>query len=92
MINKGIKPGMAVVSTTGHDKERVYLVISIKGSFVWLSDGRIRSISKVKRKRCKHIKKLGQAATDSEMTSLLAETTPTQQDIIIRKLLNKFLR
>lgn len=91
MVNLGIKPGMAVISNAGHDVGRVYLVVSVEGSFIWVSDGKIRSISRQKQKRCKHVKKLGQAASDSEMERLLAEKTPAQQDIIIRKLISRFL-
>lgn len=88
MVNEGIMPGMAVISKAGHDKGKIYLVISVEGSFVWLADGWIRTISKLKMKRCKHVRKLAQAAGDTEMKTLLAEKTPAQQDILIRKTLS----
>jgi ribosomal protein L14E/L6E/L27E len=92
MVNTGIKPGMAVVSIAGHDSGRVYLVISVDGSFVRLSDGELRSIVKQKRKRSRHVKKLGQAAGDLQMERLFSEKTPAQQDMIIKKLLSGFLK
>lgn len=90
MKQNGIVPGMAVVSLKGHDQGRVYLVIMNEGRFVWLAEGKIRSITKMKKKRCSHIKPLGQAA-DLDLIASLRSISHNEADIKIRKIISDFL-
>ncbi|WP_434310689.1 KOW domain-containing RNA-binding protein [Hominifimenecus sp. rT4P-3] len=47
--------GNFVRSLAGHDKESVFIIIREEGSFVFVADGRLRSIKQPKRKNKKHV-------------------------------------
>lgn len=47
--------GQLVTSKAGHDKDTLYVVIAQEGDFVYLSDGRLKTPEKPKRKRLKHV-------------------------------------
>ncbi|MGI5932732.1 MAG: hypothetical protein ACOX8G_09430 [Eubacterium sp.] len=47
--------GMLARSKSGHDKGRVYAVIRVEGSFVYLSDGKLRPVNRPKKKNICHI-------------------------------------
>ena len=52
---KEFKAGMLAVSKAGHDKGRLYVVISTDPEYVYLADGKNRSIQCPKKKKRKHI-------------------------------------
>ncbi len=62
----GIKqPVTLAVSLAGHDKGRAYLVQAEEEDFLWLTDGRLRPLSRPKKKKRIHlqlVKKLPQNA------------------------------
>ena len=73
-----------VKSLAGHDKDELYIIISVQGEYVNLSDGRRHPLSKQKRKNRKHLqltgkydetlrKKLTEGGTvsDEEIASLI---------------------
>lgn len=47
--------GMFAVSRAGHDKGRMYLVLKEEGDYVYLADGRIRTVENPKKKKRKHV-------------------------------------
>ncbi|MCM1184397.1 MAG: KOW domain-containing RNA-binding protein [Roseburia sp.] len=47
--------GYLAYSIAGHDKDAVYLIIKEENGFVWLVDGRVRTLQNPKRKNKKHI-------------------------------------
>ncbi len=50
-----ISIGQIVFSKCGHDKNKAYIIISIMGEYLYLSDGEIRTIEKLKKKKLKHV-------------------------------------
>lgn len=53
--------GALAISKAGHDRDRIYVIVGEEGDFVYLADGRIRSLHAPKKKNKKHmqiIKKL----------------------------------
>ena len=48
-----------VKSLAGHDKNELYIIISVQGEYVSLSDGRRHPLSKQKRKNRKHLQLTG---------------------------------
>ena len=44
-----------VKSLAGHDKNELYIIISVQGEYVYLSDGRKHPLSKQKRKNRQHL-------------------------------------
>ena len=56
-------PGMLAVSKAGRDRGSLYVIIEEAGEYVYLADGRNRTISRPKRKNRKHIQiKIGRAS------------------------------
>ena len=47
--------GFLASSKAGHDKEKIYVIIREDTEYVWLADGRIKTVSNPKKKRKKHI-------------------------------------
>ncbi len=48
--------GSVVCSIKGHDFGRFYVILKIDGEFAYLCDGKYRTLSKLKKKRIKHLK------------------------------------
>lgn len=49
------KAGMLARSTAGHDRGKVYVIIDTDDAYVYLADGRIRTLDKLKKKKKKHV-------------------------------------
>ena len=47
--------GTVVISLAGRDKDRYLAVMSEENGYVFLADGRLRSVSEPKKKNIKHI-------------------------------------
>lgn len=69
-----------VESLAGHDKGRLYVVLKLEDGYVYLVDGKIRTLQNPKRKKRKHVAKictdesaLTNMATDSEMKKVLVK-------------------
>lgn len=71
------QPGCPAKSLAGHDKDQYYIILSVEGDWVFLADGRRRTLSKPKRKNKKHIQ------ADKE---LLVECFPVTDDEIFTRL------
>lgn len=78
--------GQAVQSRMGHDKGRIYLIAAVVGKdFVLLTDGDKRPLAKLKTKRVKHLKPLG----ESEQAKT-AFASGGLTDSAVRKILKEF--
>lgn len=51
----GYKAGMLARSKAGHDKGKVYVIIVVDDTYVYLADGSIRTLGHLKKKKKKHI-------------------------------------
>ena len=47
--------GMLAVSRAGHDSTTTYVIIAEDGEYVYLADGRVRTVDRPKKKNRKHI-------------------------------------
>ena len=47
--------GRFAISKAGHDKTQIYVITAVEGDFVYLCDGRLKTLEKPKKKRVKHI-------------------------------------
>lgn len=47
--------GLLAWAKAGHDKDALYIIIEEKDDYVWLADGRIRTLEKPKKKNKRHI-------------------------------------
>lgn len=50
-----IKQGQLVRSTAGHDKEQFYIIIGVDEEYVYLVDGKLKTLEHPKKKNRKHI-------------------------------------
>ncbi len=58
-----MEKGAIVRSAAGHDKGRLYVVLCAEEKYLFLADGRRRTIEKPKKKQIKHVEFTG-AGTD----------------------------
>ncbi len=64
--------GFLAYSIAGHDKGKLYFIMREEQDFVYVSDGLIRPVEKLKRKNKKHIqiiKNFGQRTNIESMTN-----------------------
>ena len=52
-----LKTGMLVESRAGHDKGCLYIITDMDDKFVYVCDGRLRTVDHPKRKKEKHVAK-----------------------------------
>lgn len=62
--------GQLVTSKAGHDKDALYVIVSEEGDFVYVSDGRLKSPDKPKKKRRKHIQPINAFVSDELVEKL----------------------
>lgn len=65
-----MKTGDIVMSLKGHDKGNLYVVIGVIDEFLFLCDGKKKTLSKPKKKNIKHLKETGKCAELSSHTPL----------------------
>jgi ribosomal protein L14E/L6E/L27E len=56
--------GSYVLSKAGHDTGKCYVIINIDGEYVYLADGKIRTLDRPKKKKKKHVRSLGMCGED----------------------------
>ena len=49
------KTGMLARSLAGHDAGKIYVIIGSDSAYVYLADGRLRTVDHPKRKKKKHV-------------------------------------
>lgn len=73
-----IREGMLARSKAGHDAGKIYVIIETDDAYVYLSDGRLRPMQKLKKKKKKHIQPIGRqyeisGLDDAQIRSILKE-------------------
>lgn len=53
--------GMLAVSKAGRDKDNTYVIVGQEGEYVYLVDGRVRTVDRPKKKNRKHIQVIKKA-------------------------------
>ena len=46
-----MKRGMIVKSLAGHDKTQLFVIISVEGEYVYLADGKCKTMDHLKKKK-----------------------------------------
>lgn len=49
------KAGMLARSMAGHDRGKVYVIIDADDAYIYLADGKIRTLDRLKKKKKKHV-------------------------------------
>lgn len=75
--------GMLAKSLAGHDKGKIYVVINIEETLVYLADGENRTLDKLKKKKKKHVQLIKQKnnienADDASIKSILNNYKKTE--------------
>lgn len=76
--------GQVVFSKAGHDKGSAFVVMKIQDEYLYLADGRLRTLDKPKKKKLKHV----------QPTNYIADLTTdgrALQDADIRKQLKLYM-
>lgn len=47
--------GMFARSLAGHDQDKLYVIISVQDEYIYLVDGKIRTLDRPKKKKRKHV-------------------------------------
>lgn len=72
--------GQLVRSKQGRDQGEFYLVYAVEGDFIWLVDGRKRTVEKPKKKNRRHLQHINKVAAD--LADMLINGQPaTNEDI-----------
>ena len=70
--------GMLVKSLAGHDAGEIYIIVGTEAKYVYLVDGKIRTLDRPKRKKKKHVQLIlkkynGSEADDTVIKKILKE-------------------
>jgi ribosomal protein L14E/L6E/L27E len=62
-----LQRGKIVKSMSGHDAGSFYVVLKVEGMFVWIADGRRRTVEKPKKKNQKHLAKTAVIVSEEDL-------------------------
>jgi len=75
--------GFLASSKAGHDKDKIYVIIREDTEYVWLADGRIKTVSNPKKKRKKHIQIIKYFNNEEMQSDLLAGREVSDLEIVM---------
>lgn len=73
--------GMLARAKAGHDKDRIYVILSVEKESVYLADGALRPVCRPKKKNRKHIQPIGTVCCEA-----------VRDDAAIRKTIKAFTK
>lgn len=73
------KKGGFVRSRSGHDADCIYIIIEETGSFLYLADGKYKTLDKLKKKNKKHVQYL--THQDEVLQQEISHNTLKNEDI-----------
>lgn len=82
--------GMLAFSRAGHDKDTVYMIIREEADFVYVSDGKIKSVDAPKKKNKKHIQ-IVKKVMDEDVAKRLQQGKTVRNEEI-KKIIKDFLK
>ncbi len=75
--------GFLASSKAGHDKDKIYVIIKEDTEYVWLADGKIKTVDNPKKKRKKHIQSIKYFNNEEIQTSLLEGKKVSDLEIVM---------
>ena len=75
--------GFLASSKAGHDKDKIYVIIKEDAEYVWLADGKIKTIEHPKKKRKKHVQPIKYFNNEEMRTSLLESKKVSDLEIMM---------
>ncbi len=82
--------GMLAFSKAGHDRQTVYMIMKEDAEYVYLSDGRLKTVERPKKKNKKHIQPIKQGM-DEAITEKLKQQIPVRNEEV-KKVIKDFIR
>lgn len=82
--------GMMASSKAGHDRNEIYVIVGEDEKYVYLCDGRLKTLEKPKKKSKKHIQVI-KAGIDEKLRQRLREGLPVRNEEI-RYAIKEFAR
>ena len=76
----GYETGCLAWSLAGHDKEGIFIIIKEDAEYVYLADGRLRTVGKPKRKKKKHVQ-ASRIRDEKLCDKLMSGSTVTDEEI-----------
>ena len=77
-MNAGMT-GMLATSKAGHDKDTVYIIVKEENEYVYVSDGRLKTLENPKKKNKKHIQIIKQLP--KEITEVFTQENFRNEEI-----------
>lgn len=73
--------GMMASSKAGHDRNEIYVIVGEDEKYVYLCDGRLKTLERPKKKSKKHIQII-KAGNDEKLRRRLQENAPVRNEEI----------
>ncbi len=83
--------GKFATSKAGHDKNTVYGIVACDNEFLYLCDGRLKTISKPKKKNMKHIQIISRTVDEELLRRFINKETIFDEEIkyVIKQYVNQ---
>jgi ribosomal protein L14E/L6E/L27E len=78
---RGSMIGNFATSKAGHDKDKCYVIVGEEGDFVFLSDGRLKTVAHPKQKRRKHIQIINKTVSENVLDRLKTSESPENSTV-----------
>ena len=75
--------GFLASSKAGHDKDKVYIIIKEDTEYVWLADGKLKTVDQPKKKRKKHIQIIKYFHNEEMQSKLLEGREVSDLEIVM---------
>ena len=75
------KIGCFAISRAGHDKDKIYVILSLDGDRVMVSDGRLKPVDTPKKKSLKHLQLTNRTVNDTLLAKLRSGQPVTNEEI-----------
>lgn len=76
-----LEAGMLARAKAGHDRNCIYVIISVNDEYVYLADGKLKPVCRPKKKNRKHVQPITHVRCES-----------VTDDSVIRKTVKEFLK
>lgn len=73
--------GSFATSKAGHDKQKLYVILRVEAEYVYLCDGKYKTLSAPKKKRMKHIQVIHRKVNENLLRKLSLGETVFDEEI-----------
>ena len=73
--------GCFAISRAGHDKDKMYVILSLQGEYAMVSDGKLKTVNEPKKKSLKHLQLMHRTVNEELLKKLNLGLTVTNEEI-----------